>query len=248
MSFSGRLSIVDSEPHTESVASTSNSIIPLSIAQRINMESPSPPTTTAIGNLHRLGHPSKPNAKYGSYASSNIHDNFHSHKYRGSTGSVKTSIPSSTVKKLAKELIETRAILNLQQIKAKTMREEHESQLRILCRQLLDLESGLRKTERELKIEIQHKDKKLKEQASLIELLVKKNSSTKCRDIKDLCDEAVAKIPQIQPITDSVENVSVEKETKHSSIQRRLSDTIIVNIDIVKSIVRWADRRRRQVF
>ena len=52
MSFSGRLSIVDSDPH-ESVTSTSNSIIPLSIAQRTNMESPSPPSM-GIGNLKRL--------------------------------------------------------------------------------------------------------------------------------------------------------------------------------------------------
>ena len=232
MSFSGRLSIVDSEPH-ESIASTSNSIIPLSIAQRINMESPSPPAGVGV-NLRRSNNGSHQKQNGANISLNNLHDNNHIYHKKYKCDSIKSDIPSSTVKNLAKELIETRAHLNLQQIQVRKMRDEHESQLKVLCRQLLNLESGLRKSERELKMEIQQKDKKIQEQENIIEFLVKK-SNTKCRDIKDLCEEAVAKIPQIQPVLDSVEVVSDRdrsdsRNTNSSNIQRRLSDTIIVNV------------------
>merc|ERR1712001_768790 len=73
------------------------------------------------------------------------------------------------------------------------------------------------------------------EQASIIEFLVKK-TGTKCRDIKDLCNEAVAKIPQIQPI-ELLESVS-DKNKKNisstdnntSNITRKSSERIIVNV------------------
>ena len=250
MSFSGRLSILDSDPH-ESVVSTSNSIIPLSIAQRINMESPSPPTGE-IGSLHRLSNRSNNQKQIGVSSSNNIHDNYLRRRSRcKGNDNMKSDIPLSTVKNLAKELIETRAHLNLQHSQVRTMRKNHESQLNNLCKQLLNLESGLRKTEKDLKLEIQQKEKKIQEQAHIIEFLIKK-ANGKCTDIKTLCDEAVAKIPQIQPVLNSgnigvsetknsVSDYSVseknEKNLKNSenmsnssNIDRRLSDTIIVNV------------------
>ena len=173
MSFSGRLSILDSDPH-ESVVSTSNSIIPLSIAQRINMESPSPPTGE-IGSLHRLSNRSNNQKQIGVSSSNNIHDNYlRRHSRCKGNDNMKSDIPLSTVKNLAKELIETRAHLNLQHIQVRTMRKNHESQLNNLCKQLLNLESGLRKTEKDLKLEIQQKEKKIQEQAHIIEFLIKK--------------------------------------------------------------------------
>ena len=229
MSFSGRLSLIDSEPH-ESIASTSNSIIPLSIAQRINMESPSPPTGVGV-NLRRLNNGLYQKQNGANISLNNLHDKNQTYHKKYKCDTIKSDIPISTVKKLAKELIETRAHLNVQHIQVRKMRDEHESQLKVLCRQLLNLESGLRKTERELKQDIQQKDKKIQEQENIIEFLVKK-SNTKCRDIKDLCEEAVAKIPQIQPILDSVEVVTDrnQSDSNASNIQRRLSDTIIVNV------------------
>ena len=112
MSFSGRLSILDSDPH-ESVVSTSNSIIPLSIAQRINMESPSPPTGE-IGSLRRLSNRSNNQKQIGVSSSNNMHDNYLRRPSRcKNNDNTKSDIPLSTVKNLAKELIETRAHLNL---------------------------------------------------------------------------------------------------------------------------------------
>ena len=229
MSFSGRLSIVDSEPH-ESVTSTSNSIIPLSIAQRTNMESPSPPTM-GIGNLKRLNSRSHQKENRIRLPADVLNDQNYTPYHQSYKKDLMrlNEIPSSTVKSLAKELLDTRAHLNCQQIQARKMRKEHESQLKMLCRQLLNLESGLRKTEQELKAQIQEKDKKIQEQANIIEFLVKK-STTKSVDIKDLCEEAVAKIPQVQPLLDSDEAVSKENEKNLEMVQRRLSDTIIVNV------------------
>ena len=231
MSFSGRLSIVDSEPH-ESVTSTSNSIIPLSIAQRRNMESPSPPSM-GIGNLKRLNshsHQKENRIRHSADAINEQNYTPYHQKYKNDLMRL-NEIPSSTVKSLAKELLDTRARLNCQQIQVQKMRKEHESQLKVLCRQLLSLESGLRKTEQDLKLEIQQKEKKIQEQANIIEFLVKK-SAAKSVDIKDLCEEAVAKIPQVQPLSDdSSENeVTKENEKNLKMVQRRLSDTIIVNV------------------
>ena len=161
MSFSGRLSIVDSDPH-ESVTSTSNSIIPLSIAQRTNMESPSPPSM-GIGNLKRLNsrsHQKQNRIRQPADALNTQNYTSYHQKYKNDLMRL-NEIPSSTVKNLAKELLDTRAHLNCQQIQVQKMRKEHETQLKVLCRELLNLESGLRKSEQDLKIQIQQKDKKI---------------------------------------------------------------------------------------
>ena len=96
---------------------------------------------------------------------------------------------------MVEDLIECRARL-IEQTKAmRTLREAHENQLMAVSRQLLDLECGLRKRERELCTALQQKDRVIKEQAHIIRFLGKK-TGTKRRDILSLTDEAVAKIPQ----------------------------------------------------
>lgn len=224
MSFSGRLSIMDSEPPCGT--STSNSIIPLSIAQRSTMGSSSPPLVTSYtrGNRssQRKDEPPKTKRRSNSFVCNCGHI----------VGNIDSS---STIKHLAKELLETRAELNNIQTQIKALRGAQESQLTVLCRQLLDLERGLRKTERNLNIKIQQKDKKIREQANIIEFLGKK-TGTKCRDIKDLCKEAEAKIPQIQPVnpienkSDEEEKSELSDETLANQINKKSADTIIVNV------------------
>ena len=77
----------------------------------------------------------------------------------------------------------------------KKLKEAHEAQLVALSRQLLELECGLRKRERELCADLQQRDRVIREQAHIIQFLTKK-TGTKRSDILTLADEAVAKIPQ----------------------------------------------------
>ena len=77
----------------------------------------------------------------------------------------------------------------------KKLKEAHEAQLVALSRQLLELECGLRKRERELCADLQQRDRVIREQAHIIQFLTKK-TGTKHSDILTLADEAVAKIPQ----------------------------------------------------
>ena len=224
MSFSGRLSIMDSaEPPF--VSSTTNSIIPLSIAQRTNMESPTGswvnPLVSNQPNQKRDGN-RKTDATFNKschHKHSHLQNSSNNLRHHQNTNNRDRVNLSSTVKLLAKELLDTRANLKLHQTQIKRMREERELQLTVLCRQLLEFESGLRKTERELKAKIQQKDNKINEQANIIEFLVKK-SGTKSRNIKDLCNEAVAKIPQIQPVDDNVQkdNNTANKGLKSDDI------------------------------
>jgi hypothetical protein len=57
------------------------------------------------------------------------------------------------------------------------LRQNHEAQLVLLSRQLLDLECGLRKRERELCIALQQRDRVITEQSGIIRFLSKKTGT-----------------------------------------------------------------------
>ena len=90
----------------------------------------------------------------------------------------------------------------------KKLKAANEAQLVALSRQLLELECGLRKRERELCAVLQQRDRVIREQAHVIRFLTKK-TGTKRSDILTLADEAVAKIPQWNEV--GGEDVVVEK-------------------------------------
>ena len=83
------------------------------------------------------------------------------------------------------------------------MRDEHETTLSAICRQLLELECGLRKKEKELTTALLQREKVIREQSYLIRVLGKK-AGAKRSDIRQLCDEAKAKIPQVRLILPSI--------------------------------------------
>ena len=208
MSFSGRLSIMDSE--TPFLASSSNSIIPLSIAQRTNVDGGR--STSQIHQVDRRPAPTTAATKYDPLSAKYQNRSHHHQPKRSGSlggknkqmfcpcGNIRSDFDSSfIVRRLAKDLLEARTNLKQQHAQINHTREQHEAQLTGLGGQLVDFERSLRKTERDLKTQLQQKDKKISEQVQIINFLVKK-TGTKCRDIKDLCNEAVAKIPQIQPI------------------------------------------------
>ena len=95
----------------------------------------------------------------------------------------------------------------------KKLKAAHEAQLVALSRQLLELECGLRKRERELCAVLQQRDRVIREQAHVIRFLTKK-TGTKRSDILTLADEAVAKIPQWSDVAGEEEEVAEEKEKK----------------------------------
>ena len=78
----------------------------------------------------------------------------------------------------------------------KQLKEAHEVQLVSLSRQLLELECGLRKRERELCSILKQRDQVIREQNGIIQFLTKKTGSKGSTDIVSLADEAAAKIPQ----------------------------------------------------
>jgi hypothetical protein len=96
---------------------------------------------------------------------------------------------------LVQDLIECKGRLLDQSKAMKQLKEAHEAQLVAVSRQLLELECGLRKRERELCAILQQRDRVIREQSHIIRFLTKK-TGTKRRDIVSLADEAVAKIPQ----------------------------------------------------
>ena len=96
---------------------------------------------------------------------------------------------------LVQDLIECKAKLLDQSKVMKQLKEAHEVQLVAVSRQLLELECGLRKRERELCAILQQRDRVIREQSHIIRFLTKK-TGTKRRDIRSLADEAAAKIPQ----------------------------------------------------
>ena len=78
----------------------------------------------------------------------------------------------------------------------KQLKEAHEVQLVSLSRQLLELECGLRKRERELCSILKQRDQVIREQNGIIQFLTKKTGNKGSTDIVSLADEAAAKIPQ----------------------------------------------------
>mgnify|MGYP001202208626 FL=1 len=81
-------------------------------------------------------------------------------------------------------------------------KEAHEMQLVTLSRQLLELECGLRKRERELCSILQQRERVIREQAHIIQFLTQKSQKLqtgqpqKSTDILSLASQAVSKIPQ----------------------------------------------------
>ena len=90
-----------------------------------------------------------------------------------------------------------RAALEAKEMTIQKMRDEHETTLSAICRQLLELECGLRKKEKELTTALLQREKVIREQSYLIRVLGKK-AGAKRSDIRQLCDEAKAKIPQVR--------------------------------------------------
>jgi hypothetical protein len=80
------------------------------------------------------------------------------------------------------------------------MKSSQEKVLASIFRQLFDLEVGLRKKEKELKTALLQREKVIREQSYLIKVLGKK-AGAKRADIRQLCDEAKAKIPQVEAVT-----------------------------------------------
>ena len=118
---------------------------------------------------------------------------------------------------LVHDLIECKAKLFDQSKAMKQLKEAHEVQLVAVSRQLLELECGLRKRERELCAFLQQRDRKIMEQSHIIRFLTKKTGKTKTK-IRSLADEAAAKIPQwSSPAATAVDQV-LEK-TKGSAIK-----------------------------
>ena len=114
---------------------------------------------------------------------------------------------------LVDDLIECKSRILDQSRTMKKLKAAHEAQLVALSRQLLELECGLRKRERELCAVLQQRDRVIREQAHVIRFLTKK-TGTKRSDILTLADEAVAKIPQWSDVAGEEEEVAEEKEKK----------------------------------
>ncbi|XP_059094287.1 putative uncharacterized protein DDB_G0275317 isoform X2 [Tigriopus californicus] len=84
----------------------------------------------------------------------------------------------------------------------KRLRVEQDRQLASICRQMLALECGLRRKEKELENALDQKDTIIREQMHIIKFLLQK-TGTKTRNIRKLKDEALAKIPQVVPASNS---------------------------------------------
>jgi len=94
------------------------------------------------------------------------------------------------------------------------MSENHEKTLSAICRQLLELEVGLRKKEKELTTALLQREKVIREQNYLIRVLGKK-AGTKRTDIRQLCDEARSKIPQVEEDSTSPNDVKMVDSRKN---------------------------------
>jgi len=90
-----------------------------------------------------------------------------------------------------------RAQLKSQETTIASLRALHEKTLASIFRNLLELEVGLRKKEKELSTALLQREKVIREQNFLIKVLTKK-AGAKRADIRQICDEARAKIPQVE--------------------------------------------------
>ena len=117
-------------------------------------------------------------------------------------------------------LCRCRAALEMKESTIRKMREEHETTLSAICRQLLELECGLRKKEKELTTALLQREKVIREQNYLIRVLGKKAGAKKT-DIRQLCDEAKSKIPQVEEdiSTDDIKLVDSRKNPFSSTVE-----------------------------
>ena len=117
------------------------------------------------------------------------------------------------------------------------LKEAHEMQLVTLSRQLLELECGLRKRERELCSLLQQRESRIREQAHIIQFLRSQKSSQKSKtDILSLASQAASKIPQFnedekEKESDHVTQNETKKETLTSILESESENDSAVIID-----------------
>ena len=110
-------------------------------------------------------------------------------------------------------------------------------QLVTLSRQLLELECGLRKRERELCSLLQQRESRIREQAHIIQFLRSQKSSQKSKtDILSLASQAASKIPQFkedekEKESDHVTQNETKKETLTSILESESENDSAVIID-----------------
>ncbi len=102
---------------------------------------------------------------------------------------------------LCERLATCQSALASKERRLRRLREQQDEQLASVCRQMMAFECGLRRKQRELEVAIRQKDKIIREQNLIIRFLMGKTGA-KTRNIAQLRNEAVAKIPQIVPAED----------------------------------------------
>ncbi len=103
--------------------------------------------------------------------------------------------PQQQATRAAPPLCDCRLALASAERQLRRARTERDEQLAALCRQMMGLECGLRRSQRQLGAAIHRRDVLIREQASIIRFLLSKNNSA--GDIGQMVDEAAAKIPQL---------------------------------------------------
>ena len=116
-----------------------------------------------------------------------------------------------------------RAELDAKEATIQSLKSSHEKILAAIFRQLFDLEVGLRRKEKELTTALLQREKVIREQSYLIKVLGAKVGAKRA-DIRQLCDEAKAKIPQVESIettmtTTSTRAVDGRKNVSLSNIE-----------------------------
>ncbi len=95
---------------------------------------------------------------------------------------------------LGEQLAAARSELNAKDRLLKRVRQQQERQLASLCAQIMSLECGIRRKDRELNMELQQRNRIIREQAAVIRFLAEQKSKS---SVSRLRNEALAKIPQL---------------------------------------------------
>ena len=140
-------------------------------------------------------------------------------------------------RRLCELLSESRSALDLHQRALRRARGEHEAQLASLCGQMMSLECGLRRKERELTAALRQRDRVIKEQECIIKFLFEKTGCARGgkRSIANLEDQALAKIPQI------VEAEQEEEEKEEGGNSRASAATLAASATLTcapKNVIR----------
>lgn len=154
------------------------------------------------------------------------------------------SFPSqdfSSQLRLASLLAVCRQQLSEKESKLSQLRGQREEQLAQLCVQIMSLEVGLRRRERELKGALQQRERIIREQAAVIRFLMRKNGRKTISGIKD---QALAKIPQI--VDDGEDN---QEDRRDEEEEEEDKDFVKESNNVTTIRVTGADlstRRRRR--